>query len=81
LKSPICRVNALHDVEAAAKASADTAMGLQPAVCIAKGAQVMITSNICVAKGVHNGALGTILYAPGSTVGKLPFAEIVELDK
>jgi hypothetical protein len=65
-------------------ASSDLAMGLQAEVFLAKGARVMITSNICVERGVHNGSLGTvhsILLDPSKPLGGLPLAVIVKLDK
>jgi ATP-dependent DNA helicase PIF1 len=45
----------------------------------------MVTNNVCIPKGIHNGALGTvhaIIYDPDeSRVGGLPLAVIVQMDK
>jgi ATP-dependent DNA helicase PIF1 len=44
----------------------------------------MVTNNICIQKGIHNGALGTvhsIIYKHGSRIGDLPLAVLVVMDK
>jgi ATP-dependent DNA helicase PIF1 len=84
LRNPILKILAEHNHKDAKKASSDLAMGLQAEVFLAKGARVMITSNICVERGAHNGSLGTvhsILLDPSKPVGGLPVVVIVKLDK
>ena len=58
--SPVAQIKAVHSGPAANKASAEDAGGLQPLVHLARGARVMLTSNLCVDVGLVNGAIGTV---------------------
>ena len=76
-------IKAVHSGPNAAKASSDDAGGLEPIVCLAKGARVMLSSNLWVDIGVVNGAMGTIqaiCYKDGQAPPSLPVAVNVLLD-
>ena len=51
-------VNARHNVPAAAKADEEEAEGLHPRVLLAKGAPIMLTSNVATHHGLVNGRHG-----------------------
>ena len=55
---PIATIKAIHTGPNASKASPDDAAGLDPVVCIAHGARVMLTSNLWTGVGPINGAIG-----------------------
>ncbi len=61
---------AIHSGHGASKASSDDAGGLEPVICIAHGARVMLTAILWVEVGLVNGAIGTVVaicYADGQT--------------
>jgi len=84
LGTPIARINAVHSCSSAASAKSDDAGGLEPVLLLAKGARVMLKSNLCAQKGLCNGATGNvldILYATGQRPPNLPIAVLVQFDE
>ena len=80
---PVAVLKAIHSGPGASKASPDDAGGLEPAICIAHGARVMLTSNLWVDVGLVNGAIGTIVticYEEGQCPPDLPVAVTVLFD-
>ena len=80
LGNPIARVNAIHSCATAATAKSDEAGGLEPVLFIAKGAKVMLTSNLWQQAGLCNGTTGiidNILYAQGQQPPNLPIAVLI----
>ena len=81
LTSSIARINAINSSAKAASATSDDAGGLQPVVFMAKGAKVMLTSNLRQQAGLYNGTRGTvdnILYAEGQKPPSVPIAITVD---
>ena len=77
---PVATIKAVHSGVNASKASSDDASGLEPVVCLAKGARVMLSSNLWVEMGLVNGAMGTvqgICYKEGQAPPSLPVAVTV----
>ena len=67
----------------ASKASPDDAAGLDPIICIAQGARVMLTSNLWVDTGLVNGTMGTvsaICYKSGEAPPNLPVSVMIHFD-
>ena len=80
---PVATINAVHTGANASRASPDDAGGLEPTVCLAHGARVMLTSNLWVDKGLVNGAMGTvaaICYKTGEAPPSLPISIMVKFD-
>ena len=80
---PIATVKAIHTGPNASKASPDDAAGLDPVVCIAHGARVMLTSNIWTGVGLVNRAMGTVIaicYKSGQAQPNLPVSVMVRFD-
>ena len=80
---PIATIKAVHTGPNASKASPEDASGLEPVICLARGARVMLTSNLWTDAGLVNGAMGTvqaICYQSGGPPS-LPVAVMVKFDK
>ena len=80
---PVATIKAVHSGPNASKGSSDDAGGLQPVVCLAKSARVMLSSNLWVDMGLVNGAMGTIqaiCYKTGQAPPALPVAVTVLFD-
>ena len=80
---PIATIKAIHTGPNAAKASSDDSGGLEPIICLAHGARVMLTANLWVDKGLVNGAMGTVVaicYSSGEAPPHLPVAVMVRFD-
>ena len=58
---PVAGIKAVHSGPGASKSSADDAGGLEPLVCLAHGARVMLTANLWVQAGPVNGAMCTVV--------------------
>ena len=81
---PVATIKAVHTGPNASKASRDDAGGLQPVLCVAKGAHVMLSANLWVNMGLVNGAMGTmqaICYHEGGAPPDLPVAITILFDK
>ena len=82
-RKPIANIEAVHRGPNASKASPDDAAGLEPVVCLAHDARVMLTSNLWVEVGLVNSAVGTVVaicYKDGTTPPSLPVAVTVKFD-
>ena len=80
---PIATIRAVHTGPNASKTSPENASGLEPGICLARGARVMLTSNLWTDAGLVNGAMGTvqaICYQSGGPPS-LPVAVMVKFDK
>ena len=80
---PVATIKAFNSGADTCKASADDAGGLEPIVCIAHAARVMLTANLWVEVGLVNGAIGTVVaicYMDGQNPPQLPVAVTVKFD-
>ena len=77
---PIAVLSAVHTGPGASKATSDDAGGLEPVICIAHGARVMLSANLWVEVGLVNGALGTVEYEGDQRPPNLPIAVTVKFD-
>lgn len=76
---PIATIKAIHT---GPNASSDDASGLEPVICIAQSALVMLITNLCIEVGLVNGAMGTIeaiCYHVGGPP-QLPLAVMIHFD-
>ena len=76
-------LKAVHNGPGAFKATSEEAGGLDPVICIAHGAKVMLCANLWVDVGLVNGARGTIVaicYENGHSPPDLPVAVMVRFD-
>ena len=76
-------IKAVHSGPNAAKASSEDAGGLEPIICLACQARVMLTANLWVDKGLVNGSMGTVVaicYRIGEAPPNLPIAVTVKFD-
>ena len=80
---PVATIKAVHRGPNAAKASSEDAGGLDPIICLAHEARVMLTANLWVDKGLVNGSMGTVVaicYRNGESPPNLPIAVTVKFD-
>jgi ATP-dependent DNA helicase PIF1 len=80
---PVATIKAVHSGANASKASSEDAGGLEPIICLARNARVMLTSNLWVDMGLVNGAMGTIVvicYRNGESPPNLPIAVTIRFD-
>ena len=83
LMQPVAQITARHSSATAKKVSADEFSGLQLLLFLAKGAKVMLTTNLWPAVGLCNGATGTVIhfiYKNNDQPPDLPIAVIVKFD-
>ena len=76
-------LKAVHNGPGAFKATSEEAGGLDPVICIAQGAKVMLCANLWVDVGLVNGVRGTIVaicYENGHSPPDLPVAVMVRFD-
>ena len=73
-------VAVLKAIHSGLGASTDDAGGLEPVICIAHGARVMLTSNLWVDVGLVKGAIVTICYEEGQCPPDLTVAVTVLFD-
>ena len=79
----IATIKAIHRGPNTAKASSEDAGGLEPIICLACEACVMLTANLWVDKGLVNGSMGTVVaicYRSGEAPPNLPIAVTVKFD-
>ncbi len=79
---PVAQIKAIHTGPNAAKAPPDDAAGLEPIICLAHGARVMLTSNLWVDAGLVNGAMGTVVHICYLSGGppNLPLSVMIKFD-
>ena len=72
---PIAEIHAEHSCKTARLERKDVAGSLEVTLWLSVGANIMLTQNLWTAKGLTNGARGTvveIIYAPGTSPPVLP---------
>ena len=77
---PIARIPAKHNCPSAAGGSLEDAEGLAPVIYLAKGAKIMLRTNLWTSRGLENGTIGEIvdiLYEEGSNPPEDPPAILI----
>ena len=83
LGQPVAELKARHSSRYAAKLPSNELSGLEPVIYLAKGANVMLTSNLWADVGLCNGATGNVvdfIFQTGHSPPSLPVAVIVNFD-
>jgi len=84
LNCPVTRINAIHTGGSEArKADSDVAKGLESRLLLARGAKVMLRTNLWMEAGLVNGSVGTIrdiVFEEDQGPPSLPIAVLVEFD-
>jgi ATP-dependent exoDNAse (exonuclease V) alpha subunit len=84
LNCPVARINAIHTGGAEArKADSDIAKGLECQLLLARGARVMLRTNLWTEAGLVNGSVGSvqeILFEENQLPPSLPIAVLIEFD-
>lgn len=81
---PVAIIEAIHNCTTARQGSSSSAQGLEALLYLSIGCRVMLRRNLCVARGLVNGALGTvrsIVYLPENRPPALPHVVLVHFDK
>jgi len=84
LNCPVARINAIHTGGSEArKADSDVAKGFESWLLLARGAKVMLRTNLWTEAGLVNGSVGTIrdiVFEEDQGPPSLPIAVLVEFD-
>ena len=83
MHQPVSFIKARHSTTYAKQISSDDMSGLQPQIFLAKGAYVMLASNLWPSVGLVNGASGQIvhvIYKSDSVPPQLTISVIVKFD-
>jgi len=79
---PICRIDAIHNIPAAANGSEEDTKRLPLYLYLSVNSKIVLLWNLCVAFNLVNGTTGIvkdIIYAEGNTPPQLPTTIIVEI--
>ena len=85
LGTPIAKIQAYHNVRAAAKRDSSECRNLQACLYLSVGSKVMLTQNLWSEVGLHNGAKGKVVdivyrNQAGPLGNELPLAIVVQFD-
>lgn len=84
IQAAVARIRAFHTgPRDAAKASSDQAGGLPEELLLKVGARVMLKMNLCVPRGLVNGAMGTVInivYEEEMRPPELPHCILIQFD-
>jgi len=84
LNCPVARINAIHTGGSEArKADSDVAKGLECQLLLARGARVMLRTNLWTEAGLVNGSVGTvqeIIFEENQSPPSLPISVLIEFD-